>query len=466
MPVVHNFGHVAVSGCAFYRSGALDPDWRGNLFVVHFNTQRVTRMELAPDGATYRVTEREFLKLQNPDAHLTDVLEDRDGSLLVVDTGGWFRIGCPASVMAKPDIAGAIYRIRKSGAPAKVEPWGIAAAKVWELARKGDAASVKELTSLLAGKDDSVARAAGNALASLAKPEAAPSLVRALSHPNPGVQLAAAHALGEMPSLDQTTIDALLKRLEGEVDRSVEHQAMFALLHAGQAAPLVEALRNSHQARTAAPRARDARPVAQLSAVRDGRSAVARVTRRRLGAHGCGHRGETSGMDARRDRLFLRRAEARQSFVRFAHAARNRREAVARGNVRALNWYPFWPRAPTPRASGVRGASSHRQAAPPREPRCVAPLKNALATAAPADLPLLLDAIANLHAPELDAALKEFAADDKRALSLRLKALSACIRPDSPLAGDTCPDAAARAGRPNFDCPRGSKRRASSPHRN
>ena len=72
------------------------------------------------------------------------------------------------------------------------------------------------------------------------------------------------------------------------------------------------------------------------------------------------------------------------------------------------------------------------------QPRCVAPLRNALATAAPADLPLLLEAIANLHTPDLDAALKEFAADDKRALSLRLKALSACIRPDSPLEGSSC----------------------------
>src|SRR5213593_963783 len=160
MPVVHNFGHVTVSGCAFYRSGALNADWRGNLFVVHFNTQRVTRNELAPDGATYRVTEREFLKLRDPDAHLTDVLEDRDGSLLVVDTGGWFRIGCPSSVMAKPDVAGAIYRVRKPGVPARVEPWGSATAKVWELARHGEAASVKALTLLLASKDDSVARAA------------------------------------------------------------------------------------------------------------------------------------------------------------------------------------------------------------------------------------------------------------------------------------------------------------------
>jgi putative membrane-bound dehydrogenase-like protein len=245
MPVVHNFGHVAVAGCAFYRSGALDPGWRGNLFVVHFNTQRVTRMELAPDGATYHVTQREFLKLHDPDAHLTDVLEDRDGSLLVVDTGGWFRIGCPASVMAKPEIAGAIYRIRKDGAPAKVEPWESALAKVWELARKGNAASVRELTSLLADKDVSVARAAATRW--LTRQVQAEPLRQSSDHANPGVQLAAAHALGEMSSLDEKTIDALLTRLEGEVDRSVEHQAMFALVHAGRAAPLVEALRSSHK---------------------------------------------------------------------------------------------------------------------------------------------------------------------------------------------------------------------------
>src|SRR5262245_2519250 len=56
------------------------------------------------DGATYHVIQREFLKLRNPDAHLTDVLEDRDGSLLVVDTGGWFRIGCPSSLVAGPGL--------------------------------------------------------------------------------------------------------------------------------------------------------------------------------------------------------------------------------------------------------------------------------------------------------------------------------------------------------------------------
>lgn len=122
MPVIHNFGHVAVSGCAFDRTGALFPSSPGvlTMYVTHFNTQRVVRMELESSGSTYKAVEREFLKIHDPEAHLTDVIEDRDGSLLVLDTGGWFRIGCPSSLMAKPDVTGAVYRIRKSerGAPA------------------------------------------------------------------------------------------------------------------------------------------------------------------------------------------------------------------------------------------------------------------------------------------------------------------------------------------------------------
>ncbi len=110
MPVVHNFGHVAVSGCAFWRKNTWGPL---QMLVTHFNTGRLVRMELTRSGSTYRAAENEFVKLQDPDVHLTDVLEDRDGSLLLLDTGGWFRIGCPSSLMAKPDVTGAIYRIAR-----------------------------------------------------------------------------------------------------------------------------------------------------------------------------------------------------------------------------------------------------------------------------------------------------------------------------------------------------------------
>ena len=134
MPVMYNFGHVAVSGCCFWRKGSAGVSPATNkttkrrqdagaplqFMVTDFNTQRVVRMELTPDGGTYKATENEFLKLHNPDVHFTDVMEDpRDGSLLVIDTGGWFRIGCPSSLMAKSDLLGAIYRV-KATRPAPV----------------------------------------------------------------------------------------------------------------------------------------------------------------------------------------------------------------------------------------------------------------------------------------------------------------------------------------------------------
>ena len=114
MPVMYNFGHVAVSGSCFWK---MAPMGGRQFMVTHFNTQRLVRMDLTPEGATYKATENEFLKLQDADIHLTDVMEAQDGSLLVVNTGGWFRIGCPSSLMAKPDIAGAIYRVKATQSP-------------------------------------------------------------------------------------------------------------------------------------------------------------------------------------------------------------------------------------------------------------------------------------------------------------------------------------------------------------
>ena len=109
MPVMYNFGHVAVSGSCFWK----DSPMGGKQFMVtHFNTQRLVRMELTTDGATYRATQNEFVKLHDADIHLTDVMEAPSGDLLLVNTGGWFRSGCPSSLMARPDIMGAIYRVK------------------------------------------------------------------------------------------------------------------------------------------------------------------------------------------------------------------------------------------------------------------------------------------------------------------------------------------------------------------
>ena len=120
----HRFGHVAVSGMTRYRSGVLDHRMGNDLFVSLFNSGRVVRLNVHQDGTTYRATQHEFLSSSSREFHPTDVLEDADGSLLVVDTGGWFYRGCPTSQFAKPDVMGGIYRIRRDGMTAMVDPRG------------------------------------------------------------------------------------------------------------------------------------------------------------------------------------------------------------------------------------------------------------------------------------------------------------------------------------------------------
>jgi len=118
---VHNYGHVAVSGMTRYRSGPLFKDAEtlpdsAEFLVTEFNTHKVVHTVIQRDGATFRHVEtRDLFVSPDPDCHPTDVMEDADGSLLVIDTGGWFRIGCPTSQIAKPEITGAIYRIRHAG---------------------------------------------------------------------------------------------------------------------------------------------------------------------------------------------------------------------------------------------------------------------------------------------------------------------------------------------------------------
>ncbi|MDF1844991.1 MAG: sulfatase-like hydrolase/transferase [Rubripirellula sp.] len=121
---VHRFGHVAVSGATRYRSGAMDHRWGDNWFTTFFNSGKVVRLALERAGSTYEVVQSDFLSCSSREFHPTDVLEDADGSLLVVDTGGWFYRGCPTSQFSKPDLLGGIYRVKRSGMTTLVDPRG------------------------------------------------------------------------------------------------------------------------------------------------------------------------------------------------------------------------------------------------------------------------------------------------------------------------------------------------------
>jgi putative membrane-bound dehydrogenase-like protein len=417
MPVVHNYGHVGVSGCTFYRSGALDPEWRGNFFVTHFNTQRLTRMEVARDGASYKVTEREFLKLQNPDVHLTDVLEDRDGSLLVIDTGGWFRIGCPSSLMAKPDIAGAIYRIRKTGTPAKCEPWGANVAGVWKMDTKG-------LVAALGSGDVGVARAAGNALAMKPTEDAVPALLKALASKDEGVQLAAAHALGALPKLDAKATEALVHCLGKEVDRALLHQVMFALITAGEPKTIAGSFKDyespalKHRVLTVLDQRHELAAERVLPLLNSADVALARK------AAGIVLHHDDWPVAAQLEGWLRAKAVSEDRLALIEMLATPRLSTAS--EVIGLLLERTEPEARRVAWRLIAGSDKPPVAAAPA-------LRIAITTATPAELPLVLAAAAKISTPALHAELQDFSNDARRPLNLRLKALNASLERGKPL---------------------------------
>ncbi|HEY2841322.1 MAG TPA: PVC-type heme-binding CxxCH protein [Pirellulales bacterium] len=285
LPALSLFDVVAPSGVTRYRGVALGDDYRDNLFSVQFNTHKVLRHQLSPSGGTFRSQDTPFLTSTNIDFHPTDVLEDADGSLLVIDTGGWFRIGCPTSQTAKPEIGGAIYRVRKKGAKRIDDPRGLKLAwseaplaelvdrlddprsavrdraveelgerkdaaagladllqsvertprarrnAVWALARAPGPKGVVLLAQTLKDPDASVRQAAAISLGSFGFSDSASALCEALSDEAPSVRREAASALARLAKKAGPNAAAvLLKELNRPNDRFLEHALIFALI--------------------------------------------------------------------------------------------------------------------------------------------------------------------------------------------------------------------------------------------
>lgn len=125
LPAIENLGWVAPSGITRYRSETFGKEYRNNLFTAQFNRHRIQRHILQRDGAGFKCKTEDFLTTEDKNFHPTDVFEDADGSLIVIDTGGWFRIGCPTSQIARPEFKGATYRVRKLNATQLDDPRGL-----------------------------------------------------------------------------------------------------------------------------------------------------------------------------------------------------------------------------------------------------------------------------------------------------------------------------------------------------
>jgi putative membrane-bound dehydrogenase-like protein len=287
MPIMCQLGPAVPAGLTRYASPAFGDDYRDSFFVAMFNLRKVTRHVLAPSGATFTSREIDFVVSADRDFHPTDVVEDADGSLLVIDTGPWYKLCCPTSQLAKPDLPGGIYRVRRTGAHGIDDPRGqrlawptmTAAAlagylddprpaviersiaqlarlgasaidvlartvrsgrsaelrrnAVWTLTRiEGDAAR-GAVRAALEDRDDSVRQAAAHSAGLWRDPGARPALVTAVASGRPAVQRAAAEALGRIG--DAGAVPGLLAAAARPMDRILEHSLTYALIEIGDA---------------------------------------------------------------------------------------------------------------------------------------------------------------------------------------------------------------------------------------
>ena len=286
-PLVH-LGAAAPAGVAAYQSRVFGASFHDNLFVCCFNLHKVTRHILLPDGATFRTEDSDFLSSDSPDFHPTGVIEDADGSLLIIDTGGWYKMCCPTSQLSKPDVLGAIYRVRKKNAPPIADARGIHLAwpsipvpvlaslledervavrdrAVRELAQKGADAipalrdtlaasastdarreAVWTLTRIdlpaareavrgaLADRDESVRHAAIHSISVWRDTASTDPLLDILKNGSPQLRRVAAEALGRLGN--KATAPALLAAAGAAQDRVGEHSVIYALIEIADAA--------------------------------------------------------------------------------------------------------------------------------------------------------------------------------------------------------------------------------------
>jgi putative membrane-bound dehydrogenase-like protein len=292
MPVLDHLGAAAPSGLACLESDQLGTGYRYNLMTSLFNMHKVTRHILEINGATFSSDTSDFLVSDNRDFHPTDVIEDADGSLIVIDTGGWYKLCCPTSQLWKPDLLGGIYRVRRIDSQIAEDPRGLnikwsslsaadlvallrdsrwavrqraaeavpkigndaiqalknlltsssdptaRTAAVWALTRIRDPQARMAVRSALEDQDATVRQAALHSISLLRDAESTPQLLDMLRSDSLHNRRAAAEALGRVGS--GLHVPALMEAAKGINDRELEHSLIFAAIEIGDHNPLIE----------------------------------------------------------------------------------------------------------------------------------------------------------------------------------------------------------------------------------
>lgn len=212
MPVMTHLGPAAPSGLHCITSTALG--YQHQLVAAQFNMRKISRHILKPKGSTYETEDHDLVVAESTDFHPTDVLEDRDGSLLIIDTGGWYKMCCPSSQLVKADVLGAIYRLRRT-----------------------------DKSTAVPAANDFAAQFAIHQNGLRRDRQAIPQLLAALKSDNLITRRLAAEALGRIS--DASVVPAILDALTQKPDRVLEHALTYALIEIGNEEALTNALTKS-----------------------------------------------------------------------------------------------------------------------------------------------------------------------------------------------------------------------------
>jgi putative membrane-bound dehydrogenase-like protein len=228
------------------------------LTTCQFNFHKISLHRVTPQGSTFATQSQDLLATDRVDFHPVDVLEDTDGSLLILDTGGWYDLCCPSSGTPGQTAPGGIYRlspekaINTSAGPefdssltpsekmAAVDDdriplrtrlncfWNL----VSELVEQPNNASIRQMVlDCLTSSSQPLQRAALNTVSLYRCIDSEPILIPLLQSDSPMTRRLAAECLGRLQASDSDVTSSLMQAIDDPAnDRSLQHAILYAMI--------------------------------------------------------------------------------------------------------------------------------------------------------------------------------------------------------------------------------------------
>ncbi|MFM9064937.1 MAG: HEAT repeat domain-containing protein, partial [Pirellula sp.] len=234
---------------------------QGYLLCAQFNLHQISLHQLSkkPDQSHYQAISYPLVSSDRIDFHPVDVLAESDGSILIVDTGGWYDLCCPSSGTDQRIATGGIYRLKglRIDNPSHKDPPALKALTDLSIAltRTGpqQQAAMRQafdsrVISAMGDTDTQVAILACH-LASLHRiQEARAKALELLISPNASLRRSAAEILGRIGI--QTELPEILQQINNsQEDRTLRHSLIYAMIEGAQDRSLLEALDQAMESR-------------------------------------------------------------------------------------------------------------------------------------------------------------------------------------------------------------------------